>query len=56
MAPPTAPAALRCYDCGYPKLHSTSGMVASSSDGDPKPARGQVAGSASLSSIVGRVG
>ncbi|MFJ2113375.1 hypothetical protein ACIOEX_16065 [Streptomyces sp. NPDC087850] len=46
----------RCYDCGYPKLHSTSGMIASSSDGPPRPARGQVAGSPSLNTIVGHVG
>ncbi len=46
----------RCYDCGYPKLQSTSGMIASSSDGPPRPARGQVSGSSSLNTIVGRVG
>lgn len=46
----------RCYDCGYPKLQSTSGMIASSSDGPPRPARGQVSGSTSLNTIVGRVG
>ncbi len=46
----------RCYDCGYPKLQSTSGMIASSSDGPPRPARGQVSGSTTLNTIVGRVG
>lgn len=28
----------RCYDCGYPKLHSTSGVMASS-DGEVRAAR-----------------
>ncbi|MDJ0463164.1 TFIIB-type zinc ribbon-containing protein [Streptomyces sp. H27-C3] len=55
MAPPNTQN-YRCYDCGYPKLQSTSGMIASSSDGPPRPARGQVSGSTALNTIVGRVG
>lgn len=55
MAPPNTQN-YRCYECGYPKLQSTSGMIASSSDGPPRPARGQVSGSTSLNTIVGHVG
>ncbi|MFE9412363.1 hypothetical protein ACFYN0_26745 [Streptomyces sp. NPDC006704] len=46
----------RCYDCGYPRLQSTSGMIASSSDGPARPARAQTQSSPTLNTIIGRVG
>ncbi|MEU5425141.1 hypothetical protein AB0H73_05980 [Streptomyces olivoreticuli] len=54
MAPPTAPEHLRCYDCGYPKLHSTSGLMAAPSDGPPTPARNQSPNSTSIHQIINR--
>lgn len=56
MAPPTAPEHPRCFECGYPKLHSTSGLIASSSDGPAKPARVQSQSSPSINNIVNRIG
>lgn len=56
MAPPNAPQHPRCFDCGYPKLHSTSGLIAGPSDGPPTPARIQSPSSPSIHQIVHRIG
>lgn len=58
FAAPTEPrAGKRCYECGYPKVQSTSGLMGSS-EGKATPARQTAANKAGgfSMSVVGRIG
>lgn len=56
MKPPGTNAGLRCFDCGYPIVQSTSGLSGVKTEGPTRPARQPAPGSGYQPGvIIGRI-